>query len=146
MATQELMVGDWVQIGEADNYHGYVGKVKIINSITGYVTVFISDGNLHDVLIDDLEPIQLTNDILKMNGWKREVDKKVYMSNYEFENGGKNYWLMWCVKEHNLEVQSQDDELGKYNLSVRRVVIPCDYVHELQHSLRMIGFEKELTL
>lgn len=146
MKAKDLQIGDLVKITEPDDFHGYIGEVRIINDITGYITIAIPFMHTTDVLCDDLEPIPLTKEILKKNGWKRENDKKAYMVNYDFEQNDMNCWCMWCIKERNLEVQTQSSDLSKYNLCVRRVVIPCDYVHELQHALRMCDIGKEIVL
>ena len=93
-----------------------------------------------------LEPIPLTVEILEKNGWKYEFDKTDYMVKYDLGEEGKNCWMMWAMKEHNLDIQRQDENLDMYNLKVSRVVIPCDYVHQLQHALRICGIEKEIKL
>jgi hypothetical protein len=54
--------------------------------------------------------------------------------------------MMWAVKEHNLDIQRQDEKLDMYNLKVQRVCMPCDFVHQLQHALRLCGIEKTIEL
>lgn len=68
------------------------------------------------------------------------------MVKYDLAVEGKNCWMMWAIKEHNLDVQRQDEKLDMYNLKVSKVVIPCDFVHQLQHALRLCGIEKEIVL
>ena len=50
------------------------------------------------------------------------------------------------IKEHNLDVQMKDNKLDKYNLKTSRVVIPCDYVHQLQQALRLCGIKTNIEL
>ena len=91
-----------------------------------------------------LEPIRLTKDILKKNGWRHEFDKRPYMVRYDLGAEGKNCWMMWCIADHSVDIQRQNENLEKYNLCLQRVVKPCDYVHELIHALRECGL-KELA-
>jgi hypothetical protein len=70
MNTKDLMIGDWVAITEPDDFHGHIGKVAITNAETNYVMVHIPDMHLHDVFVEDLQPIELTEEILKKNGFE----------------------------------------------------------------------------
>lgn len=93
-----------------------------------------------------LDPIPLTPEILEKNGWKHEFDKTDYMVKYDLAQKGEYCWMMWATREHNLDIQRQDKKLYMYNLKVQRVCIPCDYVHQLQHAMRLCGIEKEIEL
>lgn len=132
MKVEDLMIGDLVHITEPDEYNGYNAKVKIVNSETGYITVFIDGGVLHDVLCDDLTPIPLTEEILKNNGfvqvkWERDswecnelsgIDVRIMMNGLPIWGGG-----------------DQD-----------HVYINCEYVHKLQHYLKDLEIDKEIEL
>jgi hypothetical protein len=97
--------------------------------------------------LHEAEGVPLTPEILKKNGWKYEFDKKKYMVKYDLKKEGKDCWMMWSIDEKTLDLQRQDaDLLDIYNLCVQHVVIPCNYVHELQHALRLCGIDKEITL
>lgn len=93
-----------------------------------------------------LDPLPLTPEILEKNGWEHEFDKMEYMVKYDLAQKGKNCWMMWAIKEHNLDIQRQDEKLNMYNLKVQRVCIPCDYVHKLQNALRLCEIEHEITI
>ena len=143
MKAKDSMIGDWVNVGQGCiMYSVYKDKPQKV------VSVFpkgVGIGAAY-VPIEYIEPIPLTPEILEKNGWKREFDKKAYMVKYDLSVEGKNCWMMWAIKEHNLDIQRQDEKLNMYNLKTQRVCIPCDYVHELQHALKLCGIEKEITL
>ena len=83
--------------------------------------------------IELLEPIQITDAILKANGFNRE--------------GGASYWhegdrdaciLYWSEDKEQLVIGSPcDDCMVKMNVR---------YVHELQHAFRLAGIDKEIKL
>ena len=138
--ANEFMIGDYVK---------FLGKVRKIKSIVGKDTgieISFEGKNPVAVSLDEIEPIPLTPEILEKNGWKHEFDKTEYMVKYELAQKGKDCWMMWAIKEHNLDIQKQDEKLNMYNLKVQRVCIPCDYVHQLQHALRLCGIEKEIII
>ena len=136
------MIGDWVKKGTL------FGQVVDIEQKEKYAVVGVElIGEGYDVyIVEDLEPIPLTQEILEKNGWKHEFDKTEYMVKYELAQKGKNCWMMWAIKEHNLDIQRQDEKLNMYNLKVQKVCIPCDYVHYLQHAIRLCEIEKEIKL
>ena len=156
MKAKDLMIGDIVRV--AKDVCLKKGTVVIVHGIDAdnRFTERGLVGSATCVAVDDedrmswgiwtefLEPVPLTVEILEKNGWKHEFDKTEYMVKYDLGKEGKNCWMMWSIKEHNLDVQRQDEKLDMYNLKVSRVVIPCDYVHQLQHSTRMCGIEKDI--
>lgn len=146
MKLEDLMTNDLVQITEPDDYHRYIGTVKIINSITGYITVFINDGNLHDVFIDDLQPIPLTVEILEKNEF--ELDK-------ELTKEDENKWYKHYFKDPLPNINgivalyiSFDEEDQNPELSYVQMVdsLPFKYVHQLQHILKDLQIEKEVII
>ena len=145
MKANELMIGDWV-----DFYHPHEPEKKIVtrHRVTETFECGLVELNNHPnpVHADHIEPVKITPEILEKNGWKHEFDKKDYMVKYNLGEEGKNCWMMWAIKEHNLDIQRQDENLDVYNLKVSKVSIPCDYVHQLQHALRLCGIEKEIIL
>lgn len=140
MKAKELMVGDYV------NYRGQIIKVTSLYDKGGSNEVGWGIKEDTWVNADNVESIPLTPEILERNGWIHEFDKTDYMVKYDLGKEGKNCWMMWAIKEHNLDIQRQDENLDIYNLKVSRVVIPCDYVHQLQHALRLCGIEKEIVI
>lgn len=151
------MIGDWVHVEAHRGFNAQNVKVETIPDNDddneyghhyGHIGAWLEggDNDFRDVEARHLQPIPLTKEILKKNGWKYEFDKDDYMVKYDLHKKGKNCWMMWSIKKHNLDVQRQDEHLDVYNLKVSRVVIPCDFVHQLQHALRLCGIEKEIIL
>ena len=147
MQANELMTGDWVLIKRTPSCE-YPYKICSINnySILGEdYADWIEVEAGEEINLEDIKPIPLTAEILEKNGWKKEFDKKPYMTFYHLED--EKYWLMWCISEHTLDIQRQNKTLlDQYNLCAERVVIACNYVHQLQHALRLCGIDKEIVL
>ena len=144
MNANELMLGDIVYY----EYDGEIFPAKVLEIYRDAVLVEEIHGQYEPIEIElkNIYPILLTAEILEKNGWKHEFDKTDYMVKYDLAVEGKNCWMMWAVKEHNLDIQRQDEKLDMYNLKVQRVCIPCDYVHELQRALRLCNIDKEIVL
>lgn len=136
------MIGDFVKI----SYNGEVGQVYRIDMANGKGNEYAAV-NGGDRSCEDLVPIPLTLEILEKNGWEYEFDKKKYMVRNDLGKEGKNCWMMWSIDEKTLDILRQDADLRDIqNPCVQRVVIPCEYVHELQHALKLCGIEKEIVL
>lgn len=132
MKPEELMIGDFVSITEPDDFHGYVGKVVNINCETCYITVHISDMHPHDVLCDDLRPIPLTPEIFEKNGFLMDSNEIFYLKeNLKFgfkKDIDYGYWFV-----------NRADNYKEY-------ICTCDFIHELQHILKLCKIEKEIIL
>lgn len=125
------MIGDWVTITEPDNFHGYVGKVTIINNETGYVTVHIPNMHLHAVFVHDLQPIQLNEEILVKNGFKKIHFNRYFLGQSDLKNE-IYYELGGWIQLHYSDMYHD--------------ISTCTYVHEFQHSLKIFKIEKEIVL
>lgn len=129
MKATELMIDDWVY--RPDCYD----RVKEIRT-----EGIIGNDPLRGIVsISEVEPIPLTEEILRKNGWEyNDEDAKFFPQTWV--GGG-------------LKLQGADD--GGY-----RIVVTSDYddedtnstpfillyVHELQHALRLRRIEKEIKL
>lgn len=143
MKANELMTGDYFRIAQT----GKIIKIVAVDECSGSVDYFDGDaGGMLTIGVEKIEAIPLTAEILEKNGWKKEFDKVDYMVKYDLAKEGKHCWMMWAIKEHNLDIQRQDEKLDMYNLKVQKVCMPCDFVHQLQHALRLCGIDKEIVL
>ena len=138
----KLMIGDWVKtnpscgklVCDIKSNIAMVSEIGFSNSDGMYVTLVGTNGRYYD---DELEPIQLTDEILEKNGFEK------------YDGGG------YIIKELT------DDEMpslyiwdGNYSLCVvdfyssnRYTDIKnCKYVHELQHELKSCGIVKSIKL
>ena len=139
MKAEEIMIGDWVR-----NDLNQVEKVFELRE----TQAMLSYNDLYDY--DDLEPIPITAEILKANGFMPDdlcdyaekyvcpvETKKIPQTILEFTfyEGISAQTLFKCwTKPESCDGQNS--------------VHSCDlkYVHQLQHALRLCGIEKELKL
>lgn len=138
MKASELMIGDWVLIDESDKYAGCKGTITSLrfHQIEDgfYSMIFIKGdaGYLEvEVFNEDLRPIPLTEDILKKNGFEKDSETgKCLLSDQDdiFE-------ICWLGAI--LFVQSG---YGRMEL------VNCQYIHQLQHAVRLCGIDKEIVL
>ena len=132
MKAEDLMIGDWVSIIEPDDFHGYIGKVIITNAETNYIMVRIPDMHPRDVFVEDLQSIELTEEILKKNGFLVDSNGIFYLKeNLKFglkKDIDYGYWFI-----------NRADNYKEY-------ICTCDFVHELQHLLKLCKIEKEIEL
>lgn len=78
--------------------------------------------------MDDVKPIPITLDILEKNGLE-----KLYTDYYDLDVYEENDGL-WRIVYHNLECSGFDES------------VLVSSVHELQHFLKHVGIEKDITL
>jgi hypothetical protein len=127
MRQNELMVGDWVKLdfydvpyGDEEDAVWKNGKITAIHHGNWVDVNFGDPRDECDIEVEDIHPIQLTEDILQKN----------------FPTPEEIVW--WPLNDGSFRVEMQDDThliIGKYN-----------YVHELQHALRLFGKDGEIEL
>ena len=144
MKANELMVGDWVKVTHLNK----IGKAYRIDRANedgnGWVAVF--DGDYHESL---LEPIPLTPEILEKNGWKlydlEDIDWLIYDYSTNCQNvrisENDTYGYKWWIVVSNI---LGEDEAGFKDRN--HAGIYCNYVHQLQHALRLCGIDKEIEI
>ena len=97
--------------------------------------VWLSDENEYTPIVY-VKPIELTMEILAKNGFYKESDYQCHLYDdyyglylWEFNDG------MWHVCGYSSEFAG-----------VHYQQVDVCYVHELQHALRLFGFDKEIEL
>lgn len=137
MKANELQIGDWVHyimyLHGIDN-PPYEKYVQVENMYGSEINCKVRDYNIiSGMSISRCQPIPLTDDILKLNGW--EISKwncilKSYKDNKVYMGLRGNDFVVWMDVEEYEEthVYYADYILPKPN-----------YVHELQHCLRLVG-------
>ena len=129
MKAKELMIDDWVMYHNELLHNSYPTRVE--------------DGEHIDYIASNanFEPIPLTPEILEKNGFA--IKKKwAQMGNF-----GDSPLIMWHFEDepilrqfkHELEIHQNDT--GKVHIH-----IPCEYVHQLQHALKLCGINKNIEL
>lgn len=125
MKAEELMIGDWVKRKD-DNKPC---KVDGIISTDDACLLSTTNDNLgFDYMFD---PIPLTEEILKKNGGI------ISDTLAKFDIG--NYYIIF---EYDGFLTICEDNYNERKISY----INCDYVHQLQHALRLCGINKEIVL
>ena len=139
MEAKDLMIGDWVQvpclIDNTENYNAWC-QIKQLRDCDLDVIGF------KELSYDEICPIPLTPEILEKNGFTKSAPPPgIHARCHNLDNKEEKYHL--TIANYNkykrllLNVDSVDSEC--FN-------IRCDYVHELQHALRICGIEKEIVL
>ena len=129
------------------NYVMYNGVTKIVDAVYLYSVSAHDPSEEWSILeaktypVDDIEPIELTEDILVKNGFERcdynnkyfIIDDVINLITPKWRGGTEYYACAWY-----------QDEFG--DLVQHIEICKCAYVHQLQHLLRLCGIEKELTI
>ena len=136
MKAKDLMIGDWVKHPNGQN------RITVIQDNDVVFTDYAEDiSGACD--LDKLEPIPLTHDIIKANGFElTEVG----------DNGpGTPRQNLNRYEKHECKTKWRDitmwyDRMTK-NWCLHGInSIKLNYVHELQHAMRLCGIDKEITL
>lgn len=131
MKATELMIGDWVCCTDPTPF-----KIEAITIIDFPEYVIGNDG--FDVEISDLQPIPLTAEILNKN-FPKSCDN--------------DYWVDGDFPIIGYSIPCHTDgycpyvEVSIYDPArVMEFELYLNYVHELQHALKLCGIEKEIIL
>ena len=123
MKATDLMIRDWVFVD------GLPTRVTDIDELEGINRKWIGGAVCEDagcISWEHIKPILLTPEILEKTGWFLDEIDGSYRNPYNgFWIGGRN--APFCMLVSNL---AQD----------------INYVHELQHALKLCGIEKEIVL
>ena len=119
MKQTDLMIGDWVRIkGHLD--YDKVQEIARDENMQWYIS-FACSATLFRAY--EFEPVLLTPEILEKNGWERNgifMEKRI----------DKNTHLSWT------------DICGSVLSQGNYYMCDCNYVHTLQHALRLCGFDE----
>ena len=130
---KELMVGDLCR-----SEHGFPMQITNVGDDYAYATFEGFDWELDDKDCQPL-PIEVTEELLKANGWKRES----YMMP-PFDSFVRTYYFVKDEGNTHLELKSntltiwfdyKENSDGVYS----DILIPVKYVHQLQQVLRLAG-------
>jgi len=129
MDARDLMLGDWVRLCDS--------KVPLQMedvSGTGMFKKWTPDGEyMIPFNYSEIEPIPLTPEILEKNGF---VTAEKFRT-YHYHHGGVYISVgLWG----RITISSEGKRFGN------RMNIDCQYIHELQHALRLCGIDKEIVL
>ena len=116
---RDLMVGDW-----CCDHHGFPMQITTVGDDYAYATFEGNEGDPweYDDKDDQPQPIILTPEILEKNGWKHS--NRLMITRIDDNDF---YW---------------SKELGGILYKNQYNMCDCKYVHNLQHALRLCGFNK----
>lgn len=123
MEVKDLMIGDWVYVS---------GKpVKITKDDLATMLIFLDDDS-------KINPIPLTEEILVKNGFEKcHNDDAQVLGCYFFRLFNKQCGRL------DIDAYGLEEEFGA---EFTYCDININYVHQLQHLLRLCGIEKEIEL
>ena len=134
MKHTDLMLNDLVM------YQGEILRVGCISDYDIKIDLF-EDGEdtpyaeIWQEELDEVEPIPLTTEILEKNGWKWNA----FYTMIDLVVG--TIHIGWGFYKDCISVSDHSDE-GHCQISSLR----CEYVHELQHALRLCGIDKTIEI
>jgi len=142
--ANELMLGDWVNyIGAYKDDSGEIVKlwespVPIkVTFITPDAVQYEDEEGCYECADYELHPIPLTQEILEKNGF-----------GFTRNDNTDSVWNGWWIYK-GLELATaclNRDEKWPCFINIYDSNIKCEYVHQLQHALRLCGIEKEIVL
>ena len=120
---------------------------KIIVKVTGFkddIVYGVSEYGTHWCHISKIEPIPLTPEILEKNGFV--ANKHVYpYPYYEYTNEEDKLKVGFAFPQGN-RTSYKDPWVYIDSEHVFVEHLPCTFVHQLQHALRLCGIEKTIKL
>lgn len=129
LISKDLMIGDWLQ----DSF-GNIGQVYRIDPGRVHLRLLQERPQDEEHIVHDIEPIPLTPEILKKNGFRvnpSDSEKMFFQQN--------NY--RWCYYLNSI------NRFSGINITegtiVQKIIVN---VHELQHALRLCGINKEIVV
>lgn len=126
LESKDLMIGDWVKL------KGYKFTYKVECVFHEAIRIECGDHSLEDHEISKFEPIQLTLDILKKNGWNGD-----YSSAYPLFDSFRD------ADDGYLEISVFEDGEIRATINICEYdLFQIEYVHELQHALRLHGLNE----
>lgn len=139
------MIGDWVRW---NNKNVQIAAVSGITYSFGHQDLTLAHCNDDKLLethdIKSVSPIPLTPEILEKNGFVKEKEERGFSEPYcvyvcdDFQYVIKIYPKSLMDRYSRLYIGEDDDN--------ENVSLLINYLHELQHALRLCGIEKNIII
>lgn len=138
MSGKELMIGDWVYY-KNDNKNHQISSVNMQRD--GSVLIAIENDLSFDYMF---EPIPIKRIHLTKNGFKaKDIEDTLFV----FRDG---YTITVQFDEGINDTENDLNIPPMVYLSIKfaekDIWIPIEYIHELQHAMRLFGIDKEIEL
>lgn len=145
MEIKELSIGDWVNYkGESFSIDGVnIEMVSQNNRIIGFqemAVLRIGALKAINVKVRDLTPIPITPEILEKNGFVKESE--VGYERFEWRENGS----VAITLNRDSFSKSETFVLSTFKIGINGWLLRIEYVHELQHAIRMAGINKEIEV
>lgn len=147
LRVNELMVGDWISVSDAPKQ---LEGIQKINNRDGMI---YHDG-VNGSFIDNAVPIPITPEILEKNGFLNTLSDTIYHFRKDeysiFLSCAKNESCKnWRIDIENVIskgfIKDIFDKTDSWSCS-NEINMYINYVHELQHALKLCGIKKEIKL
>lgn len=144
MKANELMIGDWVLTLEPTHKEKVYAQIWAIEE--GQTCILVKKDNCNwFVDIEWIEPISLTTEILKKNGFTYYESNGSFglLTTMSYGNWDVDVVLFNVIHEYRnnqLHIATLDDSITLLHL------MECNHVHEFQHALSLCKIEKEIEL
>lgn len=152
--ANELMLGDWLRLRYTENGKEVVkdfqvDQIRRLSTDSEDVYVWSRDGG-NMGLVEKMEPIPITKEILEKNGFRFDGSgQRSMMLATPFGESGTRWNIYVGLKHKTIDVFSAPPEEKYPNWrkcnKVYLEVCGC-FVHELQHCLKLSGIDKEIVL
>lgn len=121
---QDLGMGDWVQFNDLSKVKSQINCISPHQRYVAHTdnATWVSDWN-------ELLPVELTDEILLLNGWKYKSETQT-----------------WEHPDIPFNLKSYGEVDKPYQISISGFRVNLKYVHELQHVLKLVGMiDKAIT-
>ena len=143
MKANELMIGDLVWYNNQPHQIRQLGIFGENRDGDDYPAVCVGRPKGIGLILErnEIEPIPLTPEILEKNGIVYDYDEEECVADYKFvklkgyQYSDDEILIDYC----NGHIKVVSDFYGDVNMEI-------EYVHELQHALRLLKIEKEIVL
>lgn len=134
MKADELMIGDWVLYDKQPYKVRELGIYGTNRDGSDYPAICVGKPNGFGLILErkKIKPIPLTKEILEKNGWSQDI-----YSNESYDNEDIECLSLWV---------GEDGKNAWWWHAGFELVIPLNYVHELQHALKLCKIEQEIEL
>ena len=143
MKAKDLMIGDWVQCTDPKPF-------MITDIETEWGTPYFCVTGTDCLAVDggDLQPIPLTAEILKENGFEEMMNEsEVSAARFGRKPEPTGVWQYGFGQFDSVAYVPEQSFLRiKFMEGCQADIANIKYVHELQHALRLCGVEKEIIL
>lgn len=143
--VEDLMIGDWIYVAhQHSNMDGDYDLIFEAEILTLKHFKFWADNHWDKLDFEEfLKPIPLTAEILEKNGFKSYIPENHLETVYACQDVSKavanELYALWPYQDGSFYLLLRVDGKDMVRMNIH-------YVHQLQHTLKLCGIEKEIKL